>query len=422
MARLSFLSRVSCAALLAFGLLSTAGAEIPLTAANMAALEASLPTDTRLERLPGDYALLIPEPFAPMSAAFDPVHQNRTTRTAFLYEKKAGAEGMVRRVIVHFAPDDRNAALYSARLIARLMRLHRERFGKETTFQRAANEAHVWFVPPPPNAAHVGGETRDANVYVFAASTIKTPIELVRTIAHEWGHETLPGARGYAEPENDAAGYLGERLYIQWLFDDHLTTYPDDNDILKGSLGVYRERQNLPLMKRWQEGGPASRVLVGDRTEAMDYYIGAVLDSDRAFGSRVVGDALYGITDTGPLDFLTALSGVLSTQLRKGLSIRLPAWIRLQAGTYQAADGGGRLLVPTAIPRNAAVNGGEVHFRSPRAAGSGKKPELTGRFRITTLGWNKTIADVSEKQGATGRQTTDVRIRLVGKNGSTAKK
>ena len=41
--------------------------------------------------------------------------------------------------------------------------------------------------------------------------SIRDSIEWVRTVVHEWGHLTLPAARGFTAPENDAAGYLVPR-------------------------------------------------------------------------------------------------------------------------------------------------------------------------------------------------------------------
>ncbi|MBC7807752.1 MAG: hypothetical protein H7145_16590 [Akkermansiaceae bacterium] len=367
-------------ALLSVFLPSCASAfEPPVSAASVAALSAGMRSDVRHETLPGDYVLLLPEPFVPPTPAKDPVYKIRTSRVAYIYERVPMKEAMVRRVVVHFESDDRDSAVRSARLIARLMRLHRDHFGRETTFRRSADVAHVWFVPTPPNAAHAGGETRDANVYVFAASRIMTSIELVRTVAHEWGHLTLPAARGYAEPENDAAGYLGERLYIKWLLEDRLTSYPDNNDAFAKGLSLYNDRQVTPLMQRWQEGGAASKILTGDATDAMDYYIGAVLDCDRAFGSKVVGEALFTITNTGAGDFLTALSATVSRQLETGLSVGLPAWIPMKAGKYEANNGGGVLLLKGMKSFRVPIEAGRVPFPRPSP----------GRFRITAPGWNK---------------------------------
>ncbi len=356
----------------------------PPVAASRDALTAALSPDTRSETLPGEYVIVTPEPFAPVTVAVDPVYKSKTSRAIYIYEKERDTGRMSRRAVLHFEPDDRAAAVSSARWIARFLRLHRDHFGRETHFPRGAEVADVWFAPTTFVTAGEGGETRDANVYIFAASAIKSPLELVRTVAHEWGHLTLPAARGYAEPEYDAAGYLGERLYMKWLLGDRRTAYPKDMQEITNAIVLYNARQVAPLMARWQSGGPTSNALDGDRAISMDYYIGAVLDSDRAFGSRLVGDALFTIADTAPKDFLVALSGAVADRMRAGLKLALPAWVPLKTGTCEAANGGLTLLMSGAKPLSVGTGGGTDAVR----------------FRVTRPGWYKVSAKKSTTSGA----------------------
>ena len=306
----------------------------PLRAASSDALKAALTPDTHAETLPGGYVLVLPEAFASPTIAIDPIHQYRCSRVAYVYSPDvAHPGGVIRRVVVHFEPDDQDASIKSARLIARLLRLHRERFGREPVFSRAAPIADVWFTPTIPSDAKEGGETRDANVYVFAASGIRTPLELVRTISHEWGHLTLPAARGYTEPEYDAAGYLGERLYLKWLCEESKETValPDDGTHQE-DLALYYRRQIAPLIQRWQDGGPTSKEMDGDRTTAMDYYIGASLGIDEAFGPAILGKALWETDDDKPRDLLRSMEKVIaSVAQKKAIPIKLPAWVPLAA-------------------------------------------------------------------------------------------
>lgn len=366
----------------------------PLRATSPASLKSALPADMRCEEilgndgLIGDYLLVIPEPFAAPVPATDPIYKQRTTRALYLYEGSEGASSAVRqRVVVHFDPDDRFAAIRSAHLIARLMRIHRQRFGREVSFRRGASLTEIWFVPTPPHLAGAGGETRDANVYVFAASAITATIELARTVAHEWGHETLPAARGYSEPENDASGYLGERLYLYYLLSDTLSrkkgNYADDGTSLE-TLRTYYDRQVKPLMERFADGGPSSNVLDGEGTEAMDYYIGAVLDSDATLGSRIVGDALYGIDDTSPRDFLHALESAVARKVSEGVFVNLRAWLPLGRGRYivDPVSGGGRVSLSGPQSLATVADGPKSGLPKPRP---GEKRD--GTFRVTKPGW-----------------------------------
>ncbi|MBC8143671.1 MAG: hypothetical protein H7Y38_19755 [Armatimonadetes bacterium] len=336
------------AALISLCFASVVRAVPPVTVATFAALQSVAPADTVVETLPLDNnaAIWLPEPFAPPVYHVDPRYKNRLTRAVYLYEKASVGDTMTRRVAVHFEPDDRAVAVRIARVAARLLRLHRERLGRDTRFPRGANEAHVWLVPSTPATLSVGGETRDADVYIFAPSRIVAPIELIRTVAHEWGHLTLPAARGYAAPENDAAGYLGERLYLYWMTfpvaGDRTQTYPGDAATLT-ALTEYAMRQSLPLMKRYADGGAMSPLLRGDSVEAMDYYIGMVLSCDEAFlvtaptkTYSLIGAILWSVQGETAADFVrSAEREVAKATVQSMVIVTLPAYVPLAKGVYE---------------------------------------------------------------------------------------
>jgi hypothetical protein len=219
--------------------------------------------------------------------------------------------------IVHHEPPDRLLAQQTARLMARLLRLHYEHFGREARFPRDADVADVWLAPETqPNAPEVGGETRDNQVYFFATGAPRSPIEWTRTVVHEWGHLTMNAARGFKEPENDAGGFLGERLYLKWLrADKGLPTAPDDG-VVPAGLDLYYERQIAPLISRFRKFGPAAKTLSGMNQAAMDLYIGGVLESDTTYGSQLTGRALRNIEGVRPQDFFVSLRAERQSQSR----------------------------------------------------------------------------------------------------------
>ncbi|MBC8139245.1 MAG: hypothetical protein H8F28_25505 [Fibrella sp.] len=381
-----FLTRLLTIACIFLGILRLTAAEVPRLIASQEALKAVVPEDVRLETLGGGYSLLIPEAFTPPVIATDPIYKQTTSRAIYLYEKEPIKHGMARRVVVHFEPDDRESAIRSARLVARFLRLHRERFKRETVFRRSAKDVHVWFVPSLSDRSIQGGETRDNNVYIFAASAIKTPIELARTVAHEWGHETLPAARGFASPENDASGYLGERLYLYFLFFDTLWSSPKnpDDGTTAETLRFYYDRQVKPLMARYEEGGPHSKLLDADSTEAMDYYIGAVIDMAETIGPHLVGEALYSIDDTSPRDFLDALKTEVARKIPEGVFVSMRAWLPFGNGQYvmTPVSGGGGISLTGPQSLSATADGPKSGLLKPR---SGEKRD--GTFRVTKPGW-----------------------------------
>jgi hypothetical protein len=327
-----------------------------------------------VESLPGGFAVVLPAPDAPLAPETEARYQQRFSRAIYVYAPRqtGAARGLFRVATVHHEPDGRARAGRYGRLAARLLRLHREHFGQDAAFGRDEPSADVWLSPgPAPVGKGVGGETHGSQVYVWATATAeRTPLEWTRTLAHEWGHLTLPAARGFTEPEGDASGYLGERLYMKWLREDSATARPPrvDDGTVPADLDVYHRRQIAPLMGRWQQGGPQSRLLDARDTAAMDYYIGAALAADDAFGSRVLGRALFTVLDARPRDFLHSIARV--TAEMPSVTVRLPAWTPLAKGTYAIA----------------AETPGVVALGGDKVAVSRGRP---GVVRVPVWGWER---------------------------------
>ena len=308
----------------------------PPFAADRAALARVLP-NTTLEDLPGGLVAAVPASTVLASPDTDPRFGQRFDRVLLVYAPRTGAKGFFRTITFHYQAKELPQALRLTRLAARLLRLHREHFGRDTAFGRDEETADVWLSDrTAPGGSTIGGETHGSQVYLWAMGTVpRTPLEWTRTLCHEWGHLTLPAARGFSSPEGDAAGYLGERLYEKWLHDDPQTTTDDGST--PADLEVYYRRQVAPLMGRWRQqdtGGPNSPLLDGTDTRAMDFYIGAALASDDAFGSAILGRALWTVLDSHPRDFLRSLAR--NTARATTLTVRLPAWTPLTTGHYTA--------------------------------------------------------------------------------------
>ena len=354
----------------------------PVSAADAGAL-ARAARDSAVETLPGGFAVLIPERFA----APQPV---REKRYGFTFARAiagsapvgggTGGRRQALRATVHHDPDQRDPSVRTARLIARLLRLHAERFGRDAVFPRGEPVSRLYVCPTtPPGGAGAegilfGGETRGHEVYLYGAGTERTPLEWTRTVIHEWGHATLPAARGYSEPESDASGYLGERLYFKWLFEEATSRVaksasagprPDDGTGLP-DLELYHRRQVAPLIARFDRLGPSAPGWGGVTASAMDLYIGAALAFDDTYGSALLGDALFGIEDVRPRDLLRAMEEALAR--RPGpVPVRLPAWVPLSPGRYRVAaqnGGTGRVQIPNVATLSLDRNGTGVRVRN----------------------------------------------------------
>ncbi|MES2461819.1 MAG: hypothetical protein V4671_14640 [Armatimonadota bacterium] len=288
--------------------------EMPWFTPDAVSLKAAV-RDAAVESLPGKYAVVLPEPFAAPVPLREARYNWRFSRAIYVYapvRKTTGHQkpppGLRLVTIIHHEPADLRMAQQTGRLIARLLRLHYEHFGRDATFPRDADIADVWLAPDtPPNGSDFGGETRDNQVYFFATGAPRSPIEWTRTIVHEWGHLTMNAARGFREPENDAGGFLGERLYLKWLRADKNLPVKTNDGVVPEGLDLYYERQISPLIARFSKSGPAVKVLSAMDQAAMDLYIGGVLASDTMHGSLVTGHALRSIEGIRPQDFFVAL-------------------------------------------------------------------------------------------------------------------
>ena len=207
--------------------------------------------------------------------------------------------GFTQVVAVRHDSSDRAFALKVARLAGRLLRLHKDKVGQEASYQQDEEVAQVWLTRvKAPHKAKAAAETQVNNVYLFEVAEPRKEIEWARTIAHEWGHLVLLAARGYKDPENDAAGFLGERLFLKWLREDALALPRKTDDFCeREGLQLYYDRQLAPLMARYNAAGPADKRLSQLNTEGMDYYIGMALDTDDVFGLGIARCRFVGLSN-----------------------------------------------------------------------------------------------------------------------------
>ena len=254
------------------------------------------------------------------------------------------------RARVHHADDDQAFAGFAAKAIARLMHLHRVRLGRPAQFPRSTPVADIWVVPTPAADPNVGGESRTSHVYLWDCRYRRTQSEWARTVTHEWGHLTLPAARGFAAPESDAAGHLGEALYLEWLAQDSLPDEPG-NFATPSVARRWSERHNHPRRQRYEQLGPRDTALDQRDKSGMDAYVGAALGIAASFGSTTLGAVLRGIESDSPRELLASLRRLLADEDQ--ILVRLPAWVPLPAGQYaiQPAAGSGTLELDTQRPK-----------------------------------------------------------------------
>lgn len=297
-----------------------------------------------LETLPGGYLVVAPSTTMLGEVKTDPSFGLKLSRQIAVYTTLPTG-GLQKLVAIRHEVSDRAFARKTARLVARLFRLHKERVGKEATFPQGEETATFWLTPVrAPHSANAIAETRVSQVYLFEIAEPRTEIAWARVIAHEFGHLVLLAARGYSAPEGDAAGFLGERVFLKWLREDLLALPRSFDDFCeREGLQLYYNRQLAPLMARYSAGGPGDKRLKQLDAEGMDYYIGMALDTDEVFGSKVLGFALYHLESTSPTALVNAVrNGVF---LESELKVKLPAWVPLAPDTYAVSGPAGKVLL-----------------------------------------------------------------------------
>jgi hypothetical protein len=119
------------------------------------------------------------------------------------------------------------------------------------------------------------------------------------------GHLLLPPVGRFARPEAFASGFLGERLFMQYLaLEAGLVTgdpWPSAaaqkavNALWPGEefqLANYIATSCRPSLDYWLTAGPDSPLKDGEGEDAMQYYIGSVLWIQAAFGPEMLKQAL----------------------------------------------------------------------------------------------------------------------------------
>jgi hypothetical protein len=103
---------------------------------------------------------------------------------------------------------------------------------------------------------------------------------MVREVAHEYGHASVPPIGGYKEPEYWANGYFGEKLFMLYLYKQlqagALT--PDDTmGATATQIGAWISKNINPLILRASAHGSDQEALTDTSKEGMDAYMGLAL-------------------------------------------------------------------------------------------------------------------------------------------------
>lgn len=183
-------------------------------------------------------------------------------------------------------------------------------------------------------------------IHIFEIGTLTSKMELVRELAHEYGHANFPGVATFESPESWGNGYAGERIFIKWLYEDlqaKKITTEDTMGATEDDLAGYLAKKVDPLVKQMAVNGPNEKLLGASSEAAFNEYLALNSYAEAILPRNVYARAAtLGESDAGATTFLRSI--VEASAEREELPLRIPAnlkgqtlWIPLGKGTIKGA-------------------------------------------------------------------------------------
>ncbi len=137
-----------------------------------------------------------------------------------------------------------------------------------------------------------GGEALNENLYLYGMDTPRSSAEWVREIAHEYGHLSLPPVTGYTQPESQATGLLGERLFVHWLLLNTAVPGTPLPWLQAMDADEFTLNRYFQIISRFTQLGPLDQALDNTNEEAMNAFVGLALYLEATRGSRFLTGVL----------------------------------------------------------------------------------------------------------------------------------
>lgn len=152
---------------------------------------------------------------------------------------------------------------------------------------------------------------RKANIiYIYDLKSFTSPLEMVREVAHEYGHATLAPIGRYDKPETWANGYLGERLYLRWILQAMKAGKLSSADALGATpqmLSGYVAQKVTPLVQKIAMNGPNLGLLKGTTEASMNEYMGLVLYAQQVLPPKAFARSMILTQSTHAVDYPKAI-------------------------------------------------------------------------------------------------------------------
>ncbi|MEI7985045.1 MAG: hypothetical protein WCI55_05400 [Armatimonadota bacterium] len=187
-------------------------------------------------------------------------------------------------------------------------------------------------------------------IYIYDLPSFKQPLEKVREICHEYGHASLPAIGGYDKPEYWANGYLGEKLFMNWLASQPNLTSDQLFGCDPAVLKTWVSKTSTPLITKGATNYPATKYLVGKSADFMNHYIGLMLWMQIVLPPKILSQSMklmrtYNPKDV-PVSLVEAAEGAepfafTAPSYLVGKTVWLPfGHLRISGATITARNGG----------------------------------------------------------------------------------
>lgn len=120
-------------------------------------------------------------------------------------------------------------------------------------------------------------------IFIYEVNSFDRPIEMLREIAHEYGHAVLPAIGGFQYPEEWGNGFAGEKLFLTWLALRDDLAPEDAMGATKAQIEAWVTGHAQPLADKIWLNGIDTRALASTGQPALNEYIGLMLYASEAF-------------------------------------------------------------------------------------------------------------------------------------------
>ena len=243
----------------------------------------------------------------------DPLHHWPFPHAQYAYAWHAPSSRWILKLRAHAGPDV--AADLATNALQALASFHQTALVYASWDPTASGQPiDLWITAQgAPGARSIGN-----NIYLYAASTPRTPAEWLREIAHEYGHIALPGIGGFTNTDDPwADGDLAELLLVKWL--SASSAQPKVSVSFRAQRGItsfsLASAERLAAIRRRAliaaaAGKPNLARLKANDTAARDYFLGLALRVETTAGPHLLAESLSRCPHGTAADWVKAVNAL----------------------------------------------------------------------------------------------------------------